>query len=612
MALSIPERIRGNPAIPKEHQLVGGALVADLEDEATVWYEPPFDGADDRPHFVVLEPAIGVVVVMVFDQTEAQAAMQSMKGKLRVQGTDEVTNPLERATAFGHALIERFAAEPALPQVPVGGVAALPYLHRSEAEALDFDSVINLDNCLFREDLDASRRGEGGLERKLNAVLEGGLAETLTQHEEGAVRGILHPEVVIQAPAQSSLFTAPDPRSDRVELFRVMDRRQELLAKGLGPGHRVIRGVAGSGKTLVLVARARLLARLMPSQKILVTCFTRSLAGLLGSYLADHPNVEVRTLHSIMRDVMRLAGVRQPERFEDWPGAALQASQVLRTADGPPMPQFRAVLVDEAQDFGAESLRFAVSLAETHNDEQDVLVVADSAQDIYGQGFTWKDAGINARGRTRILRINYRNTREILAFAHDFLTADELLQVEASPAPDDAITLVQAESAERSGPSPTVLAVNDTAAEIAAVIEQVKTALRPDSPARQIAVLYHDGKSDQRGQRLRDALVQVVPELLWSGDAPVRGQPDPKDRVGSTDSPVVLSTIHSAKGLEFPTVITCGLGGRPSLDASSTAQARRTLYVGFTRATDELTVIVQRNDRFAGELSRLAEETASP
>lgn len=602
MALSIPERIRGNPAVPGAHQLVGGALVADLVDEATVWYEPPFDGAHERPHFVVLDPAIGIAVLVVFDQHEAQPALQAMQGRLRVEGVDAVTNPLERANAFGQLLAERIGAEPALPAVPVTGVAVFPYLHRAEAEALGFDAVIALEHCLFRADLDAARRGEGGLERRLSTLVEGGLPEPLSDQEEGALRGILHPEVVISAPAQSSLFTAPEPGSDRAELFRVMDRRQELLAKGLGRGHRVIRGVAGSGKTLVLVSRARLLARLMPTQKVLVTCFTRSLAGLLRSYLSDHPNIEVRTLHSLMRDTIRLGGVAQPDRLDAWPAAAAEASAILRGSGGPSMPHYRTVLIDEAQDFDAESLRFAVSLAEVHDGEQDVLIVADSAQDIYGQGFTWKDAGINARGRTRILRVNYRNTREILAFAHEFLVADELIEEDVAPEPDDAITVVKAESAERSGPTPTVLAVGDTPAEVDSVVSQVKDAVRADSPARSVAVLYNDGKTDHRGQRLHDALVQIVPGLLWSNDPPVRGKPAPKDLLGSTDSPVVLSTIHSAKGLEFHTVIVCGLGGRPDLDEAARSKARRTLYVGFTRATDDLRVVYQRADTFADDI----------
>ena len=47
-----------------------------------------------------------------------------------------------------------------------------------------------------------------------------------------------------------SLFAGSDPRG---EIPRVMDFQQEAIAKGLGEGHRVLRGVAGSGKTMILV-----------------------------------------------------------------------------------------------------------------------------------------------------------------------------------------------------------------------------------------------------------------------------------------------------------------------------------------------------------------------
>ncbi len=606
MAVSIPERIRGNPGIPKERQLVGGALVADLDEVATVWYEPPFDLDDARPHFLVLEPSIGVCVVMVFDQTEAQDALQAMRGHLRVSGDDEVTNPLERANAFGHELRSRIMDEPALPDVPVGGLAAFPHLHRAEAEALAFDSVIDLEHCLFRGDLDAARRGDDVIAARLNRALEGGLPEPLTDAQEGALRGILHPEVVITAPAQASLFRQPDPADDRAEMFRVMDRRQEVLAKGLGPGHRVIRGVAGSGKTLVLVARARLLARLSASKPILVTCYTRSLAGLLSAYLGDHTNVQVRTLHALMREVMLLAGITPPTDLDRWPAEALRAAGTLGGTDGPPLPQYRAVLIDEAQDFSAEALRFATLLAEESDGEQDVLVVADAAQDIYGRGFTWKDAGINARGRTRILRVNYRNTKEILAFAHAFLTADDTVEVDEAPAVDDAVTVIAAESAERSGVRPSVTQVADMDAELDAVAEAVQRRLRADTPARSIAVLYLDGRTDDRAEQLDQRLREIVPDLLWSNAMRAPGSADPKELLGSTESPVVLSTIHSAKGLEFPAVIVCGLGGRPGSGATRLRQDRRTLYVGLTRAQDELVVVVRSDDMFLVDIHSAA------
>src|SRR5690606_10528958 len=60
-----------------------------------------------------------------------------------------------------------------------------------------------------------------------------------------------------------------------VDLLQVMDLAQEEIARNLGDGHRVIHGVAGSGKTLILAYRCRLLARTLP-KPVLVLVFNRS------------------------------------------------------------------------------------------------------------------------------------------------------------------------------------------------------------------------------------------------------------------------------------------------------------------------------------------------
>src|SRR5690606_20636686 len=106
----------------------------------------------------------------------------------------------------------------------------------------------------------------------------------------------------------------------------------------------------------------------------------------------------------------------------------------LRAAKSGGAPSYRAVLVDEAQDFDTETLEFCVNLLGSRAlDEQDLVIVADSAQNIFRKNFKWKDAGVQAQGRTRILRVNYRNTRQILEFAHEFLTADESISIDEVP-----------------------------------------------------------------------------------------------------------------------------------------------------------------------------------
>jgi ATP-dependent exoDNAse (exonuclease V) beta subunit len=59
-----------------------------------------------------------------------------------------------------------------------------------------------------------------------------------------------------------------------------------------------------------------------------------------------------------------------------------------------------------------------------------------------------------------------------------------------------------------------------------------------------------------------------------------------------------VSTIQSAKGLEFPNVIVCGLGARDNDHIT----ARKLLYVGFTRAVDQLSVIASADSPFRSDV----------
>ena len=71
--------------------------------------------------------------------------------------------------------------------------------------------------------------------------------------------------------------------------------------RSLGDGHWVFFGVAGSDKTVLLLARAKLIAGQDASKRVLVLCYNRPLAAYLDAQVAGDPgfrNVEVRTFHS--------------------------------------------------------------------------------------------------------------------------------------------------------------------------------------------------------------------------------------------------------------------------------------------------------------------------
>ena len=69
-----------------------------------------------------------------------------------------------------------------------------------------------------------------------------------------------------------------------LDIVQILDLQQEQLARSLGEGHRVIHGVAGSGKTLLLAYRAQHLAK-MTQKPVLVLCYNVSLAAHLESII---------------------------------------------------------------------------------------------------------------------------------------------------------------------------------------------------------------------------------------------------------------------------------------------------------------------------------------
>lgn len=592
MAYLIPDNLRSRKDVPEQIRRVASALASGLDEDVTVWYEPLFDPAGERPHLVVLEPRIGVVVIEVLAVDEKRKLLGGVKGKLRLEinGKEEaVESPLTRALAMAVNLKQAVESHEQVRHVPIGAAAVLPSVNRDEAEKLGIGSVVSLDLCICRSDLErAISEGDGEpIVRVLRHASDGHLASELSEPELGVLRGLIHPEVVIGTTTQGALFSTAAGSSN--DVIKVMDRRQEAFAKSLGSGHRVIRGVAGSGKTLVLVNRARLLAKLLPSQKILVTCYTKSLASQLAAQVSEYSNIEVVNLDRLMAKAIRDAGLKHPGYEVGAPPVESVALEAVKLRPG---PKYRAVMVDEAQDFDTDALRFCLELLESADaDSQDLVIVADSAQNIFRRNFRWKDAGIQAQGRTRLLRVNYRNTREILEFAHGFLTADPSIPIDLDG--DDGVSVIPAESCERSGANPCVKTARTIDEEVEAVARTVTALAGPSPASRSVAVLYGED-SGARPKLIAAKLRQLGLDVFWVTDPDNKSN---KERAGSATESVILSTIQSAKGLEFPSVVVCGLGVR---DDPTTA--RKLLYVGFTRAINQLHVVVAQDSPFRSDV----------
>ena len=407
--------------------------------------------------------------------------------------------------------------------------------------------------------------------------------DPLTADQVRTIKGVLNKEAIVKArPATAASAPAGQGLLPGAVALEVLDAQQEQVARAPGEGHHVVSGVAGSGKTTLILARARLLARHDPDRKVLVLCYNKALAAYLAAQLAEDEglrNVEIRHFHSW---AARKTGLRkrEDESFDDYEGRVVET--MLGAADHwTEADRYDAILIDEGHDFEPDWFRCATGLLRGGSGGE-LLVAVDGAQSLYARGraFTWKSVGVNAVGRARRLSRCYRNTKEVLEFAW---------QVAQSPATADEDATethlrVLPTKAARHGPAPAYRGFATVAEEHAAVTALVGRFKAGGLAAEDIGVLY---PRNERGRV--DALCRELRrshEVCW-----VSNEADANGGVRSLSRPGVrLLTIHGAKGLEFPAVIVTGLDLLPSPHRADEVGEGNLLYVGLTRAMDHLAV----------------------
>jgi len=236
---------------------------------------------------------------------------------------------------------------------------------------------------------------------------------------------------------------------------------------------------------------------------------------------------------------------------------------------------YDVVVVDEAQDLTLTGVRLARLLAA--DKPNSLLLLGDGDQSMYPPGYTLQEAGLNVRGRSHCLRINYRNTREILRFVtaslHD--PADDVIGGEELPVDSDIETT-------RIGPPPVEASANTEAELLVAMASHIQRALSWDAtcPSELAVLVPYRSQVERVLTALRIAGVPASDLRFWEGES----------------GAVQVGTYARCKGLEFRyvylPVIDSGLLSTVGLfDGALSerhARDRRAAYVAGTRARDGL------------------------
>jgi len=258
-----------------------------------------------------------------------------------------------------------------------------------------------------------------------------------------------------------------------------------------------------------------------------------------------------------------------------------------------PNPPYDFAVVDEAQDVGVAELRFLSALGRGRTES--LFFAGDLGQRIFQQPFSWKALGVDIRGRSSTLRINYRTSHQIRRQA-DRLLGPELSDVDGN-AEDRRGTV-----SVFNGPVPLVEVVESPEAEVKLVAERIRVWTADGLQPHEIAVFVRSEDQFSRAQAALDA-----------SDLPYRVV---GPRMETTLGQASLSTMHRAKGLEFRAVavMACDDEVVPLQERIETVTddsdldevyntERHLLYVACTRARDRLLVSgVQPGSEFLEDL----------
>jgi superfamily I DNA/RNA helicase len=305
---------------------------------------------------------------------------------------------------------------------------------------------------------------------------------------------------------------------------------------------------------------------------------------MLGKGINDR--VHVYHFHDWCGEQLSRYHVAKPDRGKHYLDDLVPTVMAAVDRGRIPRGQYGALLIDEGHDFEEEWLRLVVQMVDP--DEGSLLLLYDDAQSIYKKkstmNFSLSSVGIQARGRTTILKLNYRNTSEILEFAYRF--AGHYLSPKDSD--EDHAPLIEPQSVGRHGPAP-YLKICKSKQEEAGYIAHTLTRLHKDGvPWGDMCVACHSRR-----------LAQQVADALEPGTIPVQCVVDAADKraFDPTRDSVKVMTMHSSKGLEFPLVVIPDVGKmpRPSMEPSEEAKL---LYVAMTRSTDKLLLTACNSSEF--------------
>lgn len=600
MALLIPEILPDDLNTTAGERTLFTQLKNVLPASVTVRFEMILGERERRPDFVAIDPNRGVLIIEVKDWS-VERIEQASERQFRVRGMGGarsivmLQNPYYKCDLYLNDARNQLIAMESLHDewnklnVPISSVVAFPNISSKDFHGKGLNQVIPTERVWFREDI----KQEGVLRYRYNELLPL-LDSPLSVLQIEEVTKALWPDLAI--PHIFPGLIKKDGQtvvadSATIETYN-LSVEQETLAKSIGEGPRLLRGIAGTGKTLVMLYRAKLLAANLVANKkgarILILCWNVSLANYMEQIyerlaMPNTGHVTICNFSQFVRNYCKYA----PAALRDLDTEDQNFMSRLRLISISEKDKYDAIYIDEAQDFRKEWIEFLFdNLLHGVPEKRHLLIAADDAQRIYNnRDYSWESLKIPIKSDSTILKTICRNSARIWTFAA-FLLEEKATYVGKG----------DLQFAPKKGINPVLRSCDSPQHQVIETVKIVKKLLANDYAARNVLILYK-GKTTSSGYDLIENLLNS----LRSEQIPVDWITEAKRNFQWENESVKVSTVHSAKGMDAPVVI---LLAAEMFDPSEGRDQNDTklLYVALTRARETLLILHSGNDGLVPKL----------
>ncbi|MFC1579157.1 NERD domain-containing protein [Pseudomonadota bacterium] len=510
---------------------VYNALKEQLDDQYHVFYSSPWlgtqpDGSevDGEADFLVAHPDKGMLSI------EVKGGRVDIDGDSQWHSTDrygirrKIKNPVEQAKLSKHHLLQKLKESPYWsPRFICARHGVI--LTDNVRPARDFRPDMPLKLFAFDTDMDH---------------LDGWVAARLGSPEEGDHRvkplghdGLAALDDMLARPVRLRVRLRTHVDEDLQEIQLKTDEQIYLLEEMEGNARMAIAGAAGTGKTILAIEKAAMLAD--KGKRVLLLCFNRPLGVHLARRLAEVPGVTATHFHRYCREVAVAAG----QNPDDYSQTEL-ASDLVDNFVTAGLESFDAVIVDEGQDFTDEWLEELECIV-ADGEEGVLYIFYDDNQRVMNTSASYIRSLLPAKHR---LTRNFRNTRSIFREAEHYYDGSYVRPI--GPL----------------GAEPNLVTVSDE--------NELKVRL-----AERVGSLIGN-----EGIRLGDITILVADQHALDklrDDKGVRvGRHRATDAEHRDSERLCVDTVRRFKGLESPVILLVA-----NADMASTAEL---LYVGITRA----------------------------